>query len=686
MALSIITDKFRIENAKKFIQSVKIRPYPSDFSDSQDYERVASEPLETNLDALYMFIGKITTWYNEYNLPVGADSSETPVPDAEKHLRQESEVWANTLAAKQVERGNVRHVIPRENWTGSILYPYYRSDASNTTTFSNPNSPNFYVLDENEYRVYKCLFNNYESVSTERPSLVGGIGGDSRRFQIEPFETSDGYIWKYMYTIDPSEAINFVTDNYIPVRKDSVNDDGSTTDNSTIDGAIYRIHLPAKLNASATVAAPSTEPFARVRVEGIDSSTDISGDTLVIDMQNADNADRIGTSSDDDMVGYQVEHIVDDGVNKFIEIGRIDASIITETGGDRDQLQLTITRLDDVDAVGFSDASGSTETWFISPLIEIRGEGENASAMLYIDTEAGFDVSERKFYPEDAVTVDDAYDVVMNTVGSGYRNIYFRNDLDGTLNSYVTIKQGGVDIGSGVSEGAPTNIVDREITNFAEIVSVTPYGGHSSDNVSELYGYTIMINHTFSGDESGSATVANDFRQIALIQNPLEQDGSLADAAIYRQTIRLEFEGDVRSIIGYDDEISDKSDSNDIRRVFGRVVEWEYDSGADTTRVFLSSSAGFFDRTATEVYNLDDNHRLYLSYDYSSNDSPYTALTLTSRFTTPGSDGEYQKGLGSGTGNTGLTFMSGDMMYIENRQPIIRVADQSENIKLIIEY
>lgn len=686
MALSIITDKFRIENAKKFVQSVKIRPYPTDFSDSQDYERDYAEPLDNNLDVLYMAIGKITTWYNEYNLPTGADSSETPVPDATKDLRQESELWANALAAKKVDPNNVRHVIQRENWTGSTVYPYYRSDSSNTTTFANPNEPNFYVLDEKEYRVYKCIFNYYEAESQQRPADVGGIGGDPKRIGREPFETNDGYVWKYMYTIDPSEALNFVTDNYIPVRKDSLNDDGSTTDNSTVDGAIYRIYLPQKANASDTVASPSTDPFARVRIESIDSSADISGAQLSINLTDTDNAARIAASSDNDMVGYQVEHIIDDGINKIVEIGRIDASQVIETGGNRDTLVLTISRLDDVDETGFTDATGSTQTWFISPLIDIKGEGENASALLYISGESGFDVTERNLYPEDASTEGEAYDIIMNTVGSGYRNIFYRNDLDGTLNSYVTIKMGSVRIGTNVAEGAPTSTLDTEIENFAEIVSATPFGGHSSDNISELYGYTIMINHTFSGDESGSATVQNDFRQISLIQNPLEQDGTLADALIYRQSIRLEFDGDITGTIGYDDEISDQSGSDQPRTVFGRVVQWEYDSAANATRVFLSSSAGFFDKTATEIYNLDSSHRMFLSYDYSANTSPYTALVLTSRFTTPGSDGEYQKGLGSGTGNPGLRFMSGQVMYVENRQPIIRVSDQSENIKLIIEY
>lgn len=679
MALSIITDKFRIENAKKFVQAMKNRPYPSSFSTSQsDYERVKSSKLESELDNMYMFIGKITPWF--------ADGTETPVPDVNGTFRQNSEIWANALAAKKVEITNVAHVTFRENWTTNTVYPNFSSNQTNTSTFNDPSSPNFFVLDENEFRVYKCLFNNYGAPSTAQPTLVGGVGGDPIRVQREPFYTSDGYLWKYMYTIDPALAVSFLTDEYMPVRKDLINDTGSD-DNASVDGAIYRIYLPQKTSISDPVSSPSGDDFARVRVEGIDSSTDISVSGLSINLQNADNADRIAATvaNDDDMVGYQVEHIIDDGTTTTIEIGEIVASTVTETGGSRDTLELTIKRLDDTTADQFSQPSSATETWFISPLIDIRGEGTDATALLRIDGESGFDSSTRAFVPTDAVSLGDALDIVVNTNGSGYHNIYERNDFDGTFESLVVVRQGLAEIGQDLTPGDQTIAQDQEINNVAEIVSVTPYGGHSYDNVSELYAYTIMITETFDGNEAGSATVQNDFRQVALIQNPLEQDGTLADAPIYRQTIRLEFDGDVTSDIDYDDEISDQSSDSDDRNIFGRVVKWEYLSVDNKTQVYLSSSYGFLTRTAEEVYNINATHTLYVSYDADAGIRPYTSLTMSARLIQAGSDGQYQKGLASDDSN-GLRFLTGDLFYVENRKPIIRAADQSENVKLVIEY
>lgn len=679
MALSIITDKFRIENAKKFVQAMKNRPYPGTFSSSQsDYERVKTSKLEGELDNMYMFIGKITPWF--------ADGTETPVPDVSGNYRQDTEIWANALAAKKISITDIAHVTFRENWTNNVQYPFYSSDQTNTSTFNDSSTPNFFVLDEKEFRVYKCLFNNYNSPSTEQPTLVGGVGGDPIRVQREPFYTADGYLWKYMYTIDPALAVSFLTDEYMPVRKDLINDTGSD-DNATIDGAIYRIWFPQKTLPSDTVSSPSGDLFARVRVEGIDSSTDITTSGLTIDLLNADNALRIAATvaNNDDMVGYQVEHVIDDGTTKTIEIAEIVGSTVTETGGIRDTLQLTVKRLDDETEDAFSVPTSSTETWFIAPFIDIRGEGKNATAMMYINGESGFDLNTRTFAPADAEPAGNALDIIMNTNGSGYHNIYERNDFDGTLESLVIIRQGLAEIGPSITPGAQTIEQDREINNVAEIVSITPYGGHSYDNVSELYAYTIMINVTFDGNEAGSATVQNDFRQVALIQNPIEQDGSLANAAIYRQTIRVEFDGDITSSIDYDDEISDQSDTDAERNLFGRVVKWEYLSVENKTQVYLSSSFGMLSRTAQEVYDINAGHNLYVSYDASSGLAPFTLLTMSDRMIVPGSEGQYQKGLASNE-DQGLQFLTGDLFYVENRKPIIRAADQSENVKLVVEY
>ena len=804
MALSIITDKFRIENAKKFVQSVKERIYPATFSaNTTDYEAAKSVVLNGKADALYMTIGKITTWYDPNNLPAGIADADA-VPAITDDIRSESEVWANAQIVKKVTSTHVRHVIPRQNWTTGVVYPFYQSNSSNTTTYSSSTTENFYVLDEAEYRVYKCLWNNYGSTSTVKPTQVGG-GNNAKRIQREPFETTDGYIWKYMYTISTSDVTAFVTDNFIPVEKDDTN-----TPNTTADGGIYKIYLTTGKGTYSTYATGGTgtpagtytwtgsETFARVGLSitgsGIQVATlrDSDGGTLtgngnsdnmVFDRRNSSGTITIPSDATNDLVGQQIERIITaSGTttgSEITEICEITAStvntgtnVVTLSGLKRldsttnvilthastagyaaddtltgsisgctatvvSSITNTITTANVTNGLKFLDgenitdgsnvvavtavnygfsklAAGKEERFYIAPLIEIEGEGENASAVLRLNGEAGFDTSTGKHNPVGQAAVNAAaLDVVIHTNGTGYRNIDVRNDTDGTLNSHVNIKFGeakvGAASGSSVATGAPvvggtgTDAAARRIINAARISSITPYGGHSYDNVAELYGYTIMINQNFVGTESGVADVTNDFRQIALVQNPLEQNVSgveeVAVDANYNHYVRLEFTGNLTSTIQVDDLITDQVEADDEVTVSGRVVSATHISGTDgsstnVTRVLLSSTIGFYNKSYADIYYLNDNNRLYLADDVSANTNPHTALPLSSFFGADGVDGDspankiYYRGLGSTDAATsrGLKPLSGEVMYMENRAPITRASDQTENVKLIIEY
>lgn len=64
----------------------------------------------------------------------------------------------------------------------------------------------FYVVND-EFNIYKCLDNNYDSPSTEMPSEINP----------EPFVTDDGYKWKYIATVPVSLRNKFSTDVTVPI-------------------------------------------------------------------------------------------------------------------------------------------------------------------------------------------------------------------------------------------------------------------------------------------------------------------------------------------------------------------------------------------------------------------------------------------------------------------------------------
>lgn len=97
-------------------------------------------------------------------------------------------------------------------------YPYYAND--------------FYV--RNIYdQVFKCLLNNNGAASTVMPEIdVGGSLPEN------PFIlTSDGYKWKYLYTIPSGLKEKFFTSDWMPVTKNNL------VVNSTVDGRIDIIKI-----------------------------------------------------------------------------------------------------------------------------------------------------------------------------------------------------------------------------------------------------------------------------------------------------------------------------------------------------------------------------------------------------------------------------------------------------------
>lgn len=194
---AIITDQLRILNAKNFVSSAT-----------------------TSLDSYYVFIGlPNATQYDENwdNLP----------PDPKDNFDQENDYWDTIIALKKIKPDDVRQVVRKINWQSGITYDSYRhkisrDDLSLPSQSTTLYSSNYYVVNS-DYKVYICIHNGASPETPEgRPSL------DEPKFvdlEPRPAGTSgDGYLWKYLYTISPSDIIKFDGINYIPVPKNWGND------------------------------------------------------------------------------------------------------------------------------------------------------------------------------------------------------------------------------------------------------------------------------------------------------------------------------------------------------------------------------------------------------------------------------------------------------------------------------
>ena len=120
-------------------------------------------------------------------------------------------VLSEMLMGKQLGSSDIKKVVKRYNWSSGTKYRQY--DDQDTTLYSNTNG--FYVYTD-DGNVYKCLANGYDANSTVKPT-----GTSNSSFYTEDGGATDGYKWKYMYTIPASTNTDFVTSDFITVETDA---------------------------------------------------------------------------------------------------------------------------------------------------------------------------------------------------------------------------------------------------------------------------------------------------------------------------------------------------------------------------------------------------------------------------------------------------------------------------------
>lgn len=149
------------------------------------------EDINNTRNSYFVYVGKTTPWDNESSPPV-ANNSLT---------QYELSAYRDLLFGKLITPDNIINVIPRNNWTSGVVYSVYDQDDPDLFTKT------FYVMNTS-YDVFKCIDNNNGSASTIMPTLRSTSG---------TFLTGDGYLWKYMYTVDPTSNTKFTSSDFIPV-------------------------------------------------------------------------------------------------------------------------------------------------------------------------------------------------------------------------------------------------------------------------------------------------------------------------------------------------------------------------------------------------------------------------------------------------------------------------------------
>ena len=235
---AIITDQIRILNAKNFVAGVT-----------------------STANAYYSFIG----------LPNPTDVQsdwDTNTPSPKDSFEEEDSYWDTMVALKKINSSDVKQVVPKRSWASGTTYDMYRDDYSRTNTAKVSGATNLYsatyFVMNSDFRVYECLQNGTNPDNPNgRPSL------DEPTFtDLEPRSagtSGDGYVWKYLYTIKPSDITKFESTDFmpVPVNWETSSDDAAVRDNA-VDGSIKIVVID---NAGVGIGT-ADQTYTKVPIKG----------------------------------------------------------------------------------------------------------------------------------------------------------------------------------------------------------------------------------------------------------------------------------------------------------------------------------------------------------------------------------------------------------------------------------
>ena len=204
---AIVTTDFRVLNAENFKEDVAA-------------------------GGMYLGIGKPDVWSTSMS-----DTTDTTPFTTYDNLDKKNEAWKNMLGLKKLTASDITHIVPRNTWAAGNTYVEWDSDLAGIY------DEKFYII-TSEFKVYKCTVAG-SSVSTQQPTQTNTA----------PTAESDGYHWKYMYTVSVADAEKFLTISYMPVKTVSLAYANDAAAEAALSEADYAQYLNQKASRDHAQAA-----------------------------------------------------------------------------------------------------------------------------------------------------------------------------------------------------------------------------------------------------------------------------------------------------------------------------------------------------------------------------------------------------------------------------------------------
>lgn len=223
-------------------------------------------------EQFFIGVGK-TDQYNDSDIP------SSPIAN----LREEMIARSNLTAIKKVT--DCSFVVRRYSWSSGAIYSAW-SDQFTSMPLTNP----CYVYTEiND--VYICLqqgrnANGQVNTSTIQPDYVtAGVS------ETKSFKTSDGYVWKFLFSISSGDSFKYTSASYIPIKYIEDSDQVLSTfdaqqfsvQNNAISGQILGVSIT---NPGSGYTATPTVTISGNGANAQATATIVGGQIAKIEMNN----------------------------------------------------------------------------------------------------------------------------------------------------------------------------------------------------------------------------------------------------------------------------------------------------------------------------------------------------------------------------------------------------------------
>ena len=593
------------------------------FHNAEQFKESFSEAAPSNY---YLFIGRS----GEFKDGAGGGTDSAP-PTPIDNRTSESNHWDAMLAAKKIASTGVAHAIPRRDLdtSGNTIYDMYRPDYSTTKTAksgaTNLFDSTFYFM-TSAYRVYKVL-NNGSSVSSTGVAFAGGA--EPTGTGKDPFEFgSPAYLIKYMFTLSTQDVQNFLTPDFIPVPT------AAESGNALLDGSVDIILISDAGTFSGTVSFTADRVVNNVPIRG-----DGYGGTCSVTIG--------GSSGAND--GQVTAVTVSTSGQKYTHASVNSADIIEQYGLQYAGQSANPTLAFTADVPQFEVIIGPDGGHGSNPAKELGGHFIMMDTKL--QTTEGFDFSVVNDFRQVGIVRDPyTYGTSSAFTSSTARQTYAIKIAAGNVGTF------GVD--TKISQDIPAQTISTIVSNAAGTTfTVTTAAAHNlvTGHVVTIAGGNFTVPSPAAGNTATGHQGTHHITRLSATQ--------------FSYTV-----GTSRKVNGA--QTLNSGVTYTTADPQGLVVEW--DAG---NRVL------FYVRTAYTDQGLDASKQTLPFVGGGT----ITGTSTSGQAATGTADLAYSQTLNNtvfvaGYANPEMQPDSGDVIYIENRKPISRASDQTEDIKLIVEF